>query len=364
MAPPINRATLPQEFFDHWSERLLLQPEPQYLHAKLFKMALGISFNVGSMVGMPGRQFGGEGAPYQTDPEQGRLIMSDGIYDQAIGVVPELGKRPGHTININRPSFANTTYTQAAREVPSGTTISTSAINVSSEQVPITLKRFGGPYDSTNSRVAPYGIDRFDGSVMLHRPAQVVGLNLTRDFDRTLDSFGVALLDNANSTVRPNGMANDDSAAVAGDYPFSYSLLAKTERTLDDLNVPYFPNGRRAMVLHPLQTEQLGQDAQFNRQAVFERDFNPIFRGTYWKSIGNWDLFKSTTLTSVTNANTISVKYAQAFGPGAIGAGIGEMPRIAYAAEDNYGETALVIWLMYAGFATLDNRFIARITTS
>jgi hypothetical protein len=361
----ILRATLPEEFYDITSARLLTQPEPQYLHAKLFKAAMAASLSPLAALGLPGRpSIGASGAPYAS-PEDGRLVLSDGLYDRAIEVVPELGKGPGHTVRMNRPAFTDSTYTEASREVPAGASISTTPIAVSAEQVPITLKRYAGPYDNTNTAVQPYGVDRFDGTLAMHRPAQIASLHLQRDFDKTLDSIGVALFDAASTNVvRPVGMTDDDTPAVAGDFPMTYGLLARAERTMDDANTPVFPNGKRAMVLHPIQCEQLGQDEQFNKQSVFERDFNPLFNGTYWKSCGQWDLFKSTTLNSAANTNSITVYSGQIFVPGAIGVGLGEMPRVADSTSDNYGETALVIWLMYAGFAVLDERFLGSIRTS
>ena len=361
----VQRATLPQEFFDVTSARLLIQPEPMYLHALLLKMALNASFDPDGLIGLPvaGRDFGAQGEAYASG-NSGRLMLSDGLYDQAAIVIPELGKAPGHTVRINRPAFSNSTYTQSSREVASGATISVVPVGVGSDQTNVTLRRFAGPYDQTNARVAPFGIDRFDGSVMQHRPAQIVGLNLKRDFDRTIDTFGVQLFDNATTIVRPNGMASDSTPAIAGDYPFTWALLQSTERQLDELNIPYFPNGKRVMVLHPRQCEQLSTDPTYQRLARYDNSVNPLFKGTYFGSIGTWDIFKSTTLTSVTNGNSVKVYYGQAFGPGAIGAGCGGMPRTAYNTQDNFGETALVIWLWYAGFEVLDSRFIARITTS
>lgn len=360
----IQRATLPQEFHDFYSAKLLVTPEPQYLHALLLKMALGAAFSTDEMLGIsPDRAFGGNGAPYQ-GPDEGRLSISDGLYDQSVTLVPELGNGPGHTVRMNRPSFANTTYSMASREVASGTSISTVPIAVSSEQVAVTLKRWAGPYDSANSRVAPFGIDRFDGNVMVHRPAQVVGLNLKRDFDRTVDSFGVTLFDQANTVVRPSGMATDNTPAVAGDYPFTWRLLQSAERQMDDASIPYFGNGKRILVLTPYQAEQLSTDPVFHKLARYDANFNPLFRGAYWNSIGTWDIFKSSRLTQTANTNSIPVHWAQAFGPGAVGCGAGSMPRTAYSTSDNYGEHALVIWLWYAGFEVLDNRFIARIATS
>ena len=76
------------------------------------------------------------------------------------------------------------------------------------------------------------------------------------------------------------------------------------------------------------------------------------------------DAFKSNTLTKKTNTNSVPVYYAQAFGPGAVGAGISEMPRVMPHTNDNFGEMALVIWLMYAGFEVFDSRFIASIRTT
>jgi len=366
--PIVNRATLPEEFFDITSANLLVQPEPQYFHALLWKMALGASFDMlGGGIGMPvpGRAFGDAGAPYGGPLEADRLALADGLYSECCVVVPEIGKAPGHTVRLNRPSYANTTYTQAAREVTSGSTISTTPIAVTSEQVPLTLKRFAGPYDQANNRVAPFGIDRFDGSVMLHRPAQVVGKNLKRDFDRTIDTIVRTLMDTvaAAQIIRPTGMTADNDSLVAGTFPMTWSLLQRTMTDMDENNIPRFANGKRVAVITPRQSEQLAQDAQFNRLAVFERDFNPLYRGTYFRSAGEWDIFKSTTLQTPTNSSTVAIHYGQALSPGCCGSGVGDMPRTAYNSQDNYGETALVVWLLYAAFGLLDQRFVRRMTT-
>ncbi len=364
----VSRATIPQEFFDTTSMRLLVQPEPMYLHAKLLKMALSASFdgNGGSLgLDIPGRVFGSSGADYQTDVEKGRLLLSDGLYSESVMFVSELGKAPGQTVRINRPAFANTTYTQASREVPANTTISTTPIAVGSEQTSITLRRFAGPYDSVNSRVAPMGVDRFDAKVMMHKPANIVSLNLKRDFDKTLDTFGVKLFDVATTIVRPAGFTSDNDHMEAGDGPMTWRMLQSMERQLDDLSIPYFGNGRRVAVLATRQIEQLTLDPTYQRLARYN-EMNPLFKGTYVSTIGNWDIFKSVTLTTVasTSGALPTVYYGQAFGPGAVGAGAGEMPRCAYNTNDNYGETALIIWLFYAGFEVLDTRFIGRFATS
>lgn len=364
--PSIQRATLPSEYMDYWSARLLLEPEPQYLHGILFKMAFeaGLS-GADDALGLLGRPgFGMGGTPYQTDENLGRLALSDGLYDQALTVIPEIGQKLGQLININRPRFTNSTYTEASREVPPGTTISTTPQNVEGDQVSVLVKRYAGPYNNTAAAVTPLGIEKFDTDFMSHRPAQVKGLHLKRDYDRTIDFFTRQLFDQApaGNIVRPTGMTTDDTGGIVGEFPFTFSLLQRIERVLDEGNVPRFPNGKRMGIMTPYQCEQLGQDRSFLKQAGYHKDINPIFRTSYWKSLGAWDLFKSNTLNTAVNAhtNTIPVHKAQFFGPGAVGGGVAEAPRTAFNTQDNYGELALVIWLMYAGFTVLDNRFLAK----
>jgi N4-gp56 family major capsid protein len=358
----LSRATLPQEFFDITSDMLLIQPEPQYLHGQLLKMALGASLDGDATLGIsPGRAIGGDGAPYGT-VDVDRFMLADPLASEAIVVIPELGKTPGHTIKINRPVFANTTYTQASRLVGQGVSISTTPIDVTSEQAAITLQRFAGPYDQTNSRVAPLAADKLDAQLPVHKAAAILGKQLKRDFDRTIDAFGVALFDLPTTTVRPAGFAADTDSIVAGDAPMDFDTLTRVESTLDAANIPQFSNGRRICVLHPRQIQQLKGDSAFQRLASYDRsDVNPLFKSWVAK-IGNLDIFQSSTLTQV--ASTVTIYRGQCFGPGMVGVGAGNLPHTAYSTADNYGEQALVVWLWYAGFTNLDQRFGVRIHTS
>src|SRR5258708_949493 len=122
--PLINRATLGAEFFDITSARMLAQPEPQYIYAMLWKMALAAALTTASGIAFRG-SIGNEGAPYPNLAANQVGLFEDPIYASTITVVPELDNVPGHTVRINRPKFANTTYTQASREIPMGTSIST-----------------------------------------------------------------------------------------------------------------------------------------------------------------------------------------------------------------------------------------------
>ncbi len=357
----ISRATLPQEFFDITSDMLLVAPEPQYLHGQLIKMALGASLNPGDMSGIsPDRGVGSKGADYGT-VEQDRLFMSDPIYGEAVKLVPELGKGPGHTIRINRPVFANTTYTQASRLVATGATISTTPVDVTSEQVNITLSRFAGPYSASASAVAPLGIDKFDARLPVHSLVKVQGKHLKRDFDRFIDAVGVVLFDLPTTIVRPAGFAASADSTIAGDAPLDYETLTRVEKTLDEANVPMFPNGKRVFVGHPRQIQQLKNDPTYLKQAVFDKSVNPLMT-SYVSTVGNLDIFVSNTLS--TESSTVTIYRGQAFGPGMVGIGAGNLPHVAYSTADNYGEQSLVIWLWYAGFQNLDVRFGVGVKTS
>lgn len=354
----ITRASLPEEFFDITSAQLLLQPEPQYLHAKLAKMAVMADLQVPDALGlMPGRTPSSQGADY-AQPMDGRLVLSDPIMAEAIHAIVGLGTAPGMTIRLNRPRFTDSTYTQAVREVTSGATISVVPIDVGSEQAAVTVKRFAGPYDGTNSRVAPYAIDEFDSKMSIHNLAKIVGLHLKRDFDKTLDSFLVALFDvvASGNDLYPTGMTAVNDSTVAGDFPFDFNLINRAQEKLDTLNVPTFANGRRVGVCTPQQARQLKDDSQWARYVQYFKDVNPVFT-TYIGTAANIDWHVSNTLSITNNSNSIPIHYAQVFGPGKVGMGVGQLPRVLSASDDNYGLQAKVIWESEFGLANLDSRF-------
>lgn len=363
----VNRASLGAEFMDITSAKLLAQPEPQYLYAQLWKMALAAALTLASGISFRG-DIGGAGAPYSA-ADRDRLNMEDPIYTSAIRVVPELGNGPGHTVRINRPKFATTTYTQASREIPMGTSISTTPVNVESEQVSMTLKRFGGPLNAAAGSVSPLGVDRFDAKLSIHALASLVGTHLTRDFDRTIDGFIGALLSLATTTLYPSGYAatTDFSDSTAGgDGPMSYNLVNRLETAMATANLGTFPDGYRVLVTHPLGIQQLKDDPQFARYAEFHPPVNPVLNASYYKSVGRTHIFQSTTLPTVAvgPTGTGTGYQSQAFVPGVIGSALGEMPRTATSTADNYGEWSLVIWLMYAAFQNLDARFCVNVLTN
>jgi hypothetical protein len=366
MALGISRATLPAEFYDVTSKQLLLAPVPQFLHARLIMSAVGQRLNTASMALPVGatRQIPEKSGVGYLSLNEMQYMLSDEIAKEAIQVKedfsPEASATPGHTIRFNRPKFTDTTYTMASREVPAGGVISTTPINISSDQVPLTVKRWVGPYSSSQSAPAPIGISKFDASRALHSIPAIADLHFQYDFHKTVDAFGVALFDAVDSSniIYAGSMTGVNDSTVVNDNPFDFTMIMQAEKRLDDLHIPRFRGtGKRIMILTTKQAQDLALDDQFQRLARYEQNFNPLFKTSYVASVGSFDILKSATLTQTANSNSVPIQYGQAFGPGMVGVGPAGMPYVTPSTADNYGEDFLAVWIWYCAFGVLDQRF-------
>ncbi len=354
---PISRAQLGEEFFDRTSAILLRQPEPQYLYAMMFKRALGIALNIPSMIGRTPYEIGGQGAPY-TAADADRLMLSADLGADLFAAKANFTGEPGHTIKFNRPRFTDSTYTEAAREIGVNQSISTTPLVAGSEQALLQIRRYAGPYGST--AVQPYGLDAFDATMGVHDLSQFVGTHLGRDFDKTLDSFWVALADNASSTIYPYGITADNDITSKGMAPFTYEQQSRVSKVQDEANLPTLPDGRRIMVVTPTGKKQLKDDPQFARYCEFHKELNPMFPG-WFGSTAEYHYFMSNTLTKTSNSSSVLVHKAHAIAPGTFLGGIGKTVGVRAASDDNYGETAKVIWLAYLALGLADNRFVTKV---
>lgn len=355
-----QRATLPENFYDITSDMLLVQPEPQYLYAQLWLGAMGASLSPPGDFGLPGRQLPMAGAKY-TAAETDRLTLASVLPSQIIAAKVDFNAKPGNTIRINRPSFTNSTYTQASRQIVSGATISTTGITITSEQTNLTLYRFGGPYSGT--AVAPYAIEAFDANMGVHQAASMHGTHLKRDCHRFLDAVNVTLLDLANTAVYPEGMSAVNDATVVGQFPMTMEEISRTEQLMDEANLPTFGDGFRMLVLTPTQCKQLKDDPAFQRYSEFHPEFNALFP-QYLKSCGKFHIFKSTTLNTTANSSSVAIHYGHAIAPGALLGGMGRPLRVVNSTNDNYGETQLIVWLGDLAFGLADNRFVYSVRSS
>lgn len=359
----ITRASLPENFFDTTSPLLLVQPEPKYLYAQMYLSSLGTSLSTGGEIGVDGRRFMAAGAPYSSADRDQLALQPDPLMSSI--VVPSIDFKggAGTTVRFNRPQFEDTTYTQASRRVLANTTISTSTINAGSEQTSLTLERFAGPYDSTNSRVAPFGLDKFHTTTGVHNLNSFVGTHLARDLHRFIDAANISLLDTASTVVRPSGMSADNDATAVGQFPMDYDTINRAELAADNANLPTFPDGYRAIVLTPTQISQLKTDSDYLELSEKHENYNALFP-QYVRSVGKLHIFRSTTLNTPDNSSSVAIHRGHLICPGALLGGMGAPPRVASSTDDNYGEVAKVIWVSYLAFGLADNRFVISVRTS
>jgi hypothetical protein len=376
MGTLLDRAGIPAEFQDLTTERMLRPPRPQFFHGTLIKGAIAAqTVKMAESMGLPlpGRSDFKMGANIPADVF-GSLVLNDpsGLFG-AVRYYDEFDRmggmtNPGHAIRINRPVYPSSTYTYSSRQIPSGTTISTTGQAIQMEQVEHVLTRIGGPYAS--SAVTPYVLERFDLERSIHNAAQMVGEYMQFDIDSVFDSIGVTLFDACASTgiVRPDGMTdnNTPTATTGGSFPFTYDLLAKLKTTM--VSSPSYTrplaNGNYALLLHPRQVQQLKTDSAYQRLAQFHKEgINPLFMGSYQFTIDGFDVYQSSTLTTASNTSSVTIYYGQAFGEQTIGVSCPRKPEIVPSAQDNYGESIPLVWLANFAATLLDNRYVFRVTT-
>jgi hypothetical protein len=354
----LSQATLPQEYQAELDAALLRQPEPQFLHAQLLKNALSVDLG-GSILTPPG--FIDAGAAYSSAERDRFVLQATPIATEAFAARVDFQRRKGDVVRLNRPKFTNSTYTLASRTIASGKTISTSAQVPDSEQVEIKLLRVGGPYNNDAADITPYGIESFDAQFGLHMKKGIIQTHLQRDFDKFLDSVGVAMCDDGSTTVYPYGMTAVNDATSKGQYPLTYEQITRVSRGMDEADLPKFSTGRRMLTVNPTGKRQLKDDPQFARYAEFHREKNPLFPG-WFATCDDFEIFLSNTLGYATSSpGAVKVYNAQAMAPGALGVGMGRAPTVRKSSDDNYQETVRLIWLGDLGFKVFDNRFLVNV---
>ncbi len=371
--PSTGPAWLPSEFVEITSARVLQAPVSQFLYATMIFMADAqaqlradpSSFEWVSGRGVPA---GAGGFPVPgLDTMQ--LMLADSVRSGAILVSDELATQPGSVIKLNRPVFTGGGYTVSARSVGTGSTISTTPIALTGEQVPITILRLVGPMASGGTAPAPYGIDRFQAMQSVHSLAMKVGQHLQYDRTALIDSVVATLMDSpASGNVLypndPNNALSTDAAAftanVNGDRPFDLDTLFRMKAKLQTLNIPRFDDGMYRCIVNPAQEVQIMNDPAYRAYAKGDASTNPLKVG-YLKQIGSdLEVYVSNSNTIDTSAvSGVVINHAIMFGKELVGrVRDKEGCRISLSSDDNYGETAKAIWIAYEGYSLLDNRFV------
>lgn len=354
----VDRASLPAEFQDWTSSYLLVKPVPQFFYNQLLMGALAAQLSVPGALGHPMTEISGVGASYNNDG--GTLKIEDRQIPQSVFAASlQMKGLPGHTVRFNRPVFATTTYTTASRRIATNSTISTTPINVGSEQNTITLERFAGPYNQTAGAVAPYALDRLDASVGIHKMAEIVGTHMKYDYHHFNDSVVGAIID-LGENLYPKSAYTSVNNFTTGSDPLDYAFIAYAGQIMDSANLPTLPDGHRILAIPPVGRESLTLDPMYQRLKQYHLDMAAAFPSTYVATVSGFHVFQSTTLSTSASsgAGTPTVYRAQAIAPGALGVGMGESPRVAFSNDNNYGETEKTIWVAYMAFAMLDQSFV------
>jgi hypothetical protein len=374
--PQINRLTLPQNFTDQVSRKMLRAAVPEFFWNKYLDLA-SVQFNIEALKGSdlalaPDRapSDGGEApAPLDTlqlmlndrSGQSGGILVSDDVM-AAPGV--------GQTVRFLRPVFAGGGYTLALRRTSSGQQISTTPINISTESAYLTCERLNGPYDTVNSRVAPYAIDRRDSKRAIFSLVKLAAQALKYDraafvdavFNALVDAIVASTISSASNWVIPGRGRKTTKAQMAGpgDSEMDLETVLRAIRTLAVRNVPKLSNGKYMCVLRPEAAAQLKLDNDFRELAKLgqsDQSKNPLF-SSFVGDIGSAMIFESNTLTQDTSTvanNTINQGIM--FGAEIFGYGVGEDVNIADSTVDNFGNQSLFIWQSEEAFGVLNNSF-------
>jgi hypothetical protein len=363
----IDRTTLPSFYQDQLSSRVLLPPEPAYVFAQMLFDSVAqaeMQRPAGAVGPNAQRQFAGIGQPVpgfesSVDPNGGRnfTALTDAIATDFFDAA-----RPGQSVMVNRMVFADTTYTEASRRVTRATIGSTN-VDLTGEQVSLTIHRYAGPLTGAGGSVGPHVIEEFDLDRENHSVVQRVGTALQRDRVKFVDYvIGDLLVNGAGSSARvyagdPNFALSADASAflAAGDRPMDPEMIFRAEEyAAQTLKMSPFGNGRWAAFITPRQERQLKTSSRFEKMVKNFPEKNPIF-SQYLGTLGRTDLFVTQTAPTTT-ANSLTVQLGVLMGPGAIGYALAKAPNVYADDSTNYGQRVSVIWRADEAFGMLDNR--------
>jgi len=358
----VSRLSLPPEFTELVTERLLVQPEPDYFWANLaYASNVAMELRNGDTPILPFGTNLNDTSP-KVSQELQRSPQMNARWPLASAIFTDLYKDAdaNQTVRMNRIVFTDSTYTVASRLV-TRQTISTTGLSISEDQVELTIQRYAGPYGS--SAVQPYQIQSFDiARKPLHSLVSMTGLHLRRDRKKFVDtvvadSFCTAAPSSAY--VYPgdfnNSITADSSAFSAqGDRPLDLETMIRAEEVLKNNKVPTFENGYYAAVISPRQERQLKTASDFMRQVQFLPDRN-IITSRYIGTVGTTDIFVSQT-NPTTTTGSITVQQGVAFGPGVLGIAVAKGCEAITDPATNFDQYINIIWRADEGYRVLENR--------
>ncbi|HEY3494735.1 MAG TPA: hypothetical protein VGK73_08625 [Polyangiaceae bacterium] len=377
----ISRGSLPanyEDFLGSVSSALLLpQPEPQYLFAhwamagRLSLAALNAGApSVQQYVTMAG---GGAAIPQDLD----RMARAADAYPGFVQAVDKFGLGLGDTVKFQRPVFSTGGLTKAARKLSTNQTINTTGQAIKTEEVPVVLEEYHGPYASNGSAPEPYAIWGFDAKYRANKVqlASLASLNLKRDYTKWLDAVIRDEFLASSNVSYAGGLANAAAFVSGGGQYFDLALILAARKALSDREWMKFPNGRYVCLVPTSFNVQMQQDVDYREMSKFHEDKSLLYG--YIGSVQDIDFFECSTLKSYaateslegsTVASGVTLDEAMLVGPGAVGFGtvapdpenvVGPVAR--FADNTNFGTVLKVIWYALHAFSCLDDRGVQRI---
>lgn len=353
-------ATVTQEFVDVLSQELLIQPDAQYVFATMANAARERAMGLPDVRG-----------------ESGAAANIEAAMGNAVGTIDRMGgpgsgtvkvvldpTTPGKTILIDRPVYLDGTFSEASRRLTEGTAIDVSApLSPTLEQVSLTVREYGGPFDPGNSRVAPVGISDFVKRRARHDLLLYIGGLLRVDRNRFVDRVIVDLMLSSTNVTTPGDTAL--GSLSEGDEPLDEATLARVKRRLLERSIPPFANGRYMLVISPQHEEDLRADDKFREITRYAVERGPLMSG-YLTSYAGFDICISSKIptAAVGAGDAVTGVQAVAFGPECIGHGIGMDAEARRYASDDFGRQDMFAWLSHECWALLNSNMVERIVTA
>lgn len=370
----VSRLTLPSEFTNPVNAALLIQPQPQFMYAMLLfqaNAAAELRQGISSVGPNASRMFESSGFAVPdlgamqldlTDPEQRSSVMLRGA---AITSLQFPNAQPQEVVRIMRPTFVDSTYTEASRRTTRAT-ISTTAQNIlGNDTVSVQIDEFSGPYSNAASAVQPLGLEGFDLNMSpSHNLIERAMLDLRRDRMKTVDAilstkmFAAVQTSNYVYPGDPSQSLTTDNSAFTSqsDRTVDVETLQRSAKVLKDLGIPTFANGRYMAILSTRQVLNLKSSNGYQRLARYFPEKNPLFTN-YVASVDNIDIFECATNPTATANSTITVQLGLVFGPGFVGYASAKPCEVLAADDTNFGRRVSVIWSAWEGSAVMDDRF-------
>lgn len=367
------------EFNDRLSDQLLLQPDPQYIFAKMLYAALvadalaemdPTAFELAKLQAAEGRLVKGAGdaanlVEAMAGGMGGPLNLNDGLSFPEMAKMVREAHMPGEVIKINRPAYINGDTTPSKRAAsPTTKLFGTNSQPITMQQVAMTILENLGPADASGN-LSPISLPRFTAHRSAHDLLVDVGMQLRRDRYRFLDDkfqndIINAATNGTNGVTRPVGVSGNSSYTAQDNEPMSFDLLVKAGQALKERFIPGIGGGPKYLaVLSTNQTAQLKLDPQFQRLATFYSEYNPLFPGAFGE-VDTMVLMESTrlpTLASQGVGSNVTLYQGVVLAPGAYGWGCAQDAIALRNRNDDGGRNNEFGWSAYEALQVLDERF-------